>query len=125
AWQYESSLFNTDSAKLHNLVITDDFVRRLFLHTNLGNIGYNCFNRYINDVQTPVISICQSAQADDPSAECSTGPIKFWTPGGRSTYDPLLVRATISACLTVLQFSASYALQVQHGENGIYDHWFS
>jgi len=63
------------------------------LHTNLGNIGYNCFKRYINDVQTPVIPICQGAQPDDPSAECSTESITFWTPGGRDTYDPLLVRA--------------------------------
>lgn len=110
----------------HDLVITADFVRRLFLHTNIGDIDYNHFNRYINGVQTPVIPICQGAQADDPSAECSTGPITFWTPGGRGTYDALLVKAN-KRLSHHLQFIVSYALQAQHGVNGIYDNdnWFS
>src|SRR5205085_12091661 len=66
----------------HDLVITADFVRRVFTHTNIGAIDYNRFNRFINGVQTPIIPICQGAQTSDPSAECSTGPITFWTPGG-------------------------------------------
>ena len=109
-----------------DLVITADFVRRVFVHTNIGDIDYNHFNRFINGVQTPVIPICQGAQADDPSAECSTGPITFWTPGGRGTYNALLVKAN-KRLSRRLQFIASYALQAQHGLNGIYDNdnWFS
>jgi carboxypeptidase family protein len=109
-----------------DLVITADFVRRVFTHTNIGDIDYNHFNRFINGVQTPVIPICQGAQADDPSAECSTGPITFWTPGGRGTYNALLVKANKRLSHRV-QGIVSYALQSQHGLNGIYDNdnWYS
>jgi hypothetical protein len=111
---------------MHDLVVTADYVRRVFTHTNIGDIDYNHFNRFINGVQTPVIPICQGAQANDPNAECSTGPITFWTPGGRGTYQALLVRANKRLSHRV-QGIVSYALQAQNGLNGIYnnDNWFS
>ncbi len=109
-----------------DLVITADFVRRVFTHTNIGDIDYNRFNRFINGVQTPVIPICQGAQADDPSANCSTGPVTFWTPGGRGTYNALLLKVNKRLSHRV-QGIVSYALQAQNGLNGIYndDNWFS
>ncbi len=111
---------------MRDLVVTADYVRRVFTHTNIGDIDYNHFNRFINGVQTPVIPICQGAQADDPNAECSTGPITFWTPGGRGTYNALLLKVNKRLSHRV-QGILSYALQAQKGLNGIYnnDNWFS
>ncbi|MFN7947385.1 MAG: carboxypeptidase regulatory-like domain-containing protein [Blastocatellia bacterium] len=109
-----------------DMVLTVDFVRRVFVNTLLGSLDYNRFNRYINGVQTPVIPRCTStAQANDPNAQCSTGSITFWTPGGRGVYNGLLVKLDKRFSKRYL-FTASYALTGQSGVNGIsnLDNWF-
>ncbi len=111
---------------MKNLVITADLTRRVFNHTNLGEIDYNRFQRFINGVQTPVIPRCTPAQAAIPGFGCSTGPITFWTPGGRNVYNALLVKAD-KRFANRFQFTASYALTNAHGYNGInnLDQWNS
>jgi hypothetical protein len=112
------------------MVLTADFVRRVFVNTLLGEIDYNRFQRRINGVQTPVIPICaNAAQRSDPNAQCSTGGITFWTPGGRGVYNALLIRLDKRLSNRV-QFTASYALTGQSGVNTIsgappnLDNWF-
>jgi hypothetical protein len=110
----------------HGMVLTADYVRRIFVNTLLGEIDYNRFQRRINGVQTPVIPICaNAAQRSDPNAQCSTGGITFWTPGGRSVYNAMLFRLDKRLSNRV-QFTASYALTGQSGVNGIsnLDNWF-
>lgn len=101
-----------------DLVLSADFVRRVYLQEQYGEIDLNMFNRYINGVQTPVIPICTGTQASNPAAECSTGPITFWEPGARGTYTALLVKAD-KRFAQRYQFTASYALQSQMGLNGV------
>lgn len=110
----------------HDMVLSVDFVRRVYLNVSLGEIDYNRWNRYINGVRSPVIPVCVGAQASDPNAECSTGPITFWTPGGRQVYNAALVKFD-KRFSKRYQFTASYALTDQHGYNGIYnlDQWNS
>lgn len=103
----------------HDMVINVDFVRRVFVNTLLGEIDVNRFNRRINGVQTPIIPICTTAaQRADVNAQCSTGAITFWTPGGRGTYNGLLVKLDKRFSKRYL-FTASYALTNNHGYNGI------
>lgn len=111
---------------IKNLVITADLTRRVFNHTNLGEIDYNRFQRYIGGVQTPIIPRCTAAQANIVGFGCSTGPITFWTPGGRTVYNALLVKAD-KRFANRFQFTASYALTNAHGYNGInnLDKWNS
>lgn len=101
-----------------DMVISADFVRRVFENEQYGDIDLNRFNRYINDVQTPVIPICTGSQASNPSAECSTGSISFWQAGARDTYTALLIKVD-KRFAHRYQFTASYALQSQMGVNGI------
>jgi hypothetical protein len=103
-----------------SMVLSVDYVRRLFVDTLIGEIDQNRYNRFINGVRTPVIPVCQGAQAADPNAECSTGPITFWTPGGRGTYDAILMRFD-KRFSHRYQFTVSNALQWQHGLNTIYN----
>ena len=101
-----------------DMVLSADFVRRVFLNLQYGALDLNRYNRYINDVQTPVIPVCTGTQASNPAAECSTGPISFWEAGARSTYTALLVKVD-KRFSHRYQFTASYALQSQMGLNGI------
>ncbi|MBO0858412.1 MAG: TonB-dependent receptor [Chloracidobacterium sp.] len=102
-----------------SMVLTADYVRRVFTDTLLGEIDLNRFNRFINGVRAPVIPACAStAQVSDPTAECSTGGITFWVPGGRSVYNALLVKLD-KRLTNRVQFTASYALTGQTGINGI------
>jgi hypothetical protein len=101
-----------------DMVLSADFVRRVFLNLQYGAEDLNRYNRYINGVQSPVIPICTAAQALNPSAECSTGSITFWESGARSTYTALLVKLD-KRFAKRYQFTASYALQSQMGLNGI------
>ena len=107
-----------------DLVVDVDFIRRVYLNTLLGEIDYNRYNRFINGVRTPVIPVCPAAQKNTPGVECSNGPITFWTPGGRSVYDAMLVKVN-KRFAHRYQFTASYALTDQHGYNGIVnlDQW--
>ncbi len=104
----------------HDMVITADFVRRVFLNTLLDEIDLNRFQRRINGVQTPVIPKCTDAQvaARNPNDQCSAGGISFWVPGGRGTYNALLIKLDKRFSKRYL-FTASYALTGQQGINGI------
>ena len=104
-----------------DLVLTADFVYRHFYKQEIGTIDYNRFNR----VQGPVIPRCTGAQANDPSANCSTGPIEFRAPIGRTDYKALLVKVD-KRFARRYQFTISYALARQYGLNGItnLDNWF-
>jgi len=109
-----------------NFVVTADYTRRVFNDTLLGALDYNRFQRYINGVQTPVIPRCTGAQAAIVGFNCSTGPITFWTPAGRSVYNALLVKAD-KRFANRFQFTVSYALTHANGYNGInnLDQWNS
>src|ERR1035437_3742064 len=93
-----------------DMVLSADFVRRVFLNAQYGAIDLNRFNRYINGVQTPVIPVCTGTQAGNPAAECSTGAITFGEAGARNTYTALLVKVD-KRFSHRYQFTASYALQ--------------
>lgn len=108
------------------MVLTADYVRRVFVDTLFSDIDLNRFNRFINGARTPVIPQCLPAQASDPTVECSNGGITFWTPGGRGVYNALLVKLD-KRLTNRIQFTASYALTGQSGINGIQnlDNYFS
>jgi hypothetical protein len=93
----------------HDMVLQADWARRQFENTNLGETDLNRFNRFINNVQTPVIPICTSAQLFIPGQECSTGAVTFYVPEGRSVYNGLLVKLQ-KRFAHRYQFVASYAL---------------
>jgi hypothetical protein len=103
-----------------SMVLSVDFARRVFNHVDLGEVDANRFNRFINGVQTPVIPKCAPAQANVPGVQCSNGSITFWTPGGHTTYNSLLVKLD-KRFAKRYQFRASYALADQHGYNGLYN----
>jgi Carboxypeptidase regulatory-like domain/TonB dependent receptor len=103
----------------HDLVLNVDFVRRVYVNLLLGELDLNRFNRRINGVQSPIIPICTTAaQRADVNAQCSTGGISFWVPGGRGTYNAMLVKLDKRFSKRYL-VTASYALTNNHGYNGI------
>lgn len=110
----------------HDMVLSVDFVRRVYVNTLLGEIDENRWKRYINGVRSPVIPACTGTQASIPGYPCSTGPITFWVPGGRSVYNAMLVKLD-KRFSKRYQFTASYALTDQHGYNTLYnlDNWAS
>jgi hypothetical protein len=102
-----------------NMIVAVDFVRRRFEDTLIGALDLNRFNRFINGVQTPVIPQCTTAaQRGDPNAQCSNGSITFWTPGGRESYNGLLVKLDKRFSHRYL-FGASYAFTDRKTINGV------
>jgi hypothetical protein len=102
-----------------NTVVNVEFVRRRFDDTLLGSLDWNRFNRFINGVQSPVIRQCaNAAERADPNAQCSTGAITFWTPGGRETYNGLLTKFDKRFSNRYL-FGVSYALTNRTAIDGI------
>ena len=109
----------------HDLVVSVDYARRVFNHVDLGALDVNRFNRFINGVQTPVIPKCTPAQQNIVGFECSTSSITFWTPGGHTSYNAMLVKVD-KRFSKRYQLTAGYALTDQHGFAGtIYnlDNW--
>ena len=108
----------------NDMVVSVDFVRRVYLDTLVGDLDWNRWNRFIGGKQSPVIPACTGNQASIPGFECSTGSINFWTPGGRSVYNAALVKVD-KRFANRYQFTASYAYVDQHGLNSIYnmDNW--
>ncbi|MEK7830463.1 MAG: hypothetical protein AAB401_05210, partial [Acidobacteriota bacterium] len=103
----------------HDMVVNVDFVRRVYVNLLLGELDLNRFNRRVNGVQSPIIPLCTTAaQRADVNAQCSTGGISFWVPGGRGTYNAMLVKLDKRFSKRYL-FTASYALTNNHGINGI------
>jgi hypothetical protein len=102
-----------------NMVLGAELVRRRFDDTLLGSLDLNRFNRFINGVQTPVIRRCaNAAEQNNPNAQCSVGPITFWTPGGRETYHGLLTKLDKRFSNRYL-FGVSYALTSRTVIDGI------
>ncbi len=102
-----------------NMVLGAEVVRRNFDDTLIGSLDRNRFNRFVNGVQTPIIPRCASAaEAANPNAQCSTGPITFWTPGGKERYTALLLKLDKRFSNRWL-FGASYALTGRNTINGV------
>lgn len=95
-----------------NLMVQADFVYRKMLNgTPGGFFGASVdYNKY-NSIAGPVIGRCATAaQANDPNAQCSSGPMNFWWPGATSKYKGLLVKAD-KRLSNRYMLSGSYALQ--------------
>ncbi len=102
-----------------NMVLGAELVRRRFDDTLLGSLDMNRFNRFVNGVQSPVIPRClTAADQANPNAQCSTGPITFWTPGGHETYNALLLKLDKRFANRWL-FGASYALTNRRAIDGV------
>lgn len=101
----------------HDMVLSIDYARRVFNHVDLGTLDFNRYNRYIGGVQTPVIPKCPPSQSNVPGVNCSNGTITFWTPGGHTVYNGMLVKLD-KRFAKRYQFTASYALANQHGYSG-------
>ena len=97
-----------------DLVVSADFVVRQFSHigTPPGLIDVNHFS----SARGPVLPICSDAQASDPKALCSLGPISETSGIGSATYQGLLVRAE-KRLSQGWQFLASYAYSSNVGDN--------
>jgi hypothetical protein len=68
-------------------------------------------------VNTPVIPKCPASISPlnyTPGMECSSGPITFWNPEGRSEYDGLLINLQ-KRMSSRYQLTASYAFQNSDG----------
>lgn len=117
--------FGVQREVMRNTVLTVDYVRRIFTNVLLGELDYNRFNRFIGGVQSPVIRRCGAAEASNPAAQCSTGSMTFWTPGGRSAYNAMLVKLD-RRFSNRFSFTASYALQDNDSVDVInLDNWFA
>jgi Carboxypeptidase regulatory-like domain len=96
----------------HETSVQADFVYRKADHQTPGgffgaSVDYNRFNA----IDGPVIPRCATtAQANDPAAQCSSGPINFWWPGATAEYKALLARLDRRFSKRY-QFAVSYALQ--------------
>jgi hypothetical protein len=96
----------------NEMIIQADVVYRKGMHQTPGGFfGASVdFNRF-NAIGGPVIPQCTTtAAANDPNAECSSGPINFWWPGATSQYKALLMRLD-KRLSHRYQFTVSYALQ--------------
>jgi hypothetical protein len=102
-----------------NMAVSVDLVFRKRLHT-LFQTDYNFFNRAAS-LGGPKIARCVGAQAVDPSAQCSNGPISVIQSSGREQYKALLMKLD-KRFSNRYQFTASYALSsltgFYTGQNG-------
>src|SRR5262249_27246054 len=75
-----------------DFVLSADFAYRHFVHTfREGAIAIDL--NHFSSVRGPVIPMCVGAQANDPQALCSLGPINVLEVPGLITYKGLLLRA--------------------------------
>jgi carboxypeptidase family protein len=95
-----------------NMLLQADFVYRHMIHGTPGgffgaSVDYNKFTA----IGGPKIPACATtAQANDPNAQCSSGPINFWWPGATSVYRALLLKVD-KRFSHRFQFTTSYAFQ--------------
>jgi len=94
-----------------NLAVQADVVyRKMYNGTPGGFFGASVdYNRF-NAIGGPVIPACTAAGANDPTAQCSSGPINFWWPGAESEYTALLLRLD-KRFSNRYSYTVSYALQ--------------
>jgi hypothetical protein len=113
----------------HGMVVTADWARRQGENVTLGEVDQNLFTRYLgSSTPVPVIPLCPGGRPDyNPTDECSTGSITFWTDQGRAVYDGLLVKLS-KRFSNRFQFLASYAFQKALAESAPpwdYEHFMS
>jgi hypothetical protein len=100
----------------HGMVINVDWARRQGENVSLGERDLNLYNRFLGSTTpAPVIPRCAASPDFDPTHQCSTGSITFWTDQGRSVYDGLLVKLN-KRLSSHYQFLVSYAFQKALGE---------
>jgi hypothetical protein len=104
----------------HNMVVTADYAMRQGENVSQSELDWNLNSRFINGVRTPVIPACTASQLFVVGQECSTGPITFWTPQGRSRYNGLLVKLN-KRLSSRTQFTASYQLAQQRADTSPWD----
>jgi hypothetical protein len=75
-----------------DFVVSADFAYRHFVHTAREGLVALDLN-HSNSIRGPVIPKCTAAQASNPQAICSLGPINVMETPGRATYKGLLLRA--------------------------------
>ena len=95
-----------------DLVISADFVVRKF--SNFGTPPGLIDPNHFSSIRGPALPICSTAEAVDPKALCSLGPIGLTSGIGAATYHGLLVRAD-KRFSHGLQFLASYAYSSNEG----------
>jgi hypothetical protein len=92
-------------------VITADWARRQGENVSLGEVDQNLYNRFQgSSTPVPVIPLCKTSPDYNPTDECSTGSITFWTDQGRAIYSGLLVKANKRLSHRI-QAQVSYAYQ--------------
>ena len=99
---------------VRDLVISGDFVIRQF--NNIGTPPGFIDANHFSSARGPVLPICSDAQASDPKALCSLGPISLTSGIGSARYMGLLVRAE-KRFSRGWQFLASYAYSSNVGDN--------
>jgi hypothetical protein len=104
----------------HNMVLTADYAMRQGENVSQSELDWNLNSRFINGVRTPVIPSCAPSQLFVVGQECSSGPITFWTPEGRSRYNGLLLKLS-KRLSNRTQFTASYQLARQRADTGPQD----
>ena len=92
------------------------------MHQLINDTDLNHFYRAAG----PVIPKCQTGQARNVTAECSTGPIEANISGGRSNYKGLLVKADKRFSHHTVA-TLAYAYADQYGYIGLVDNsnWFA
>lgn len=96
-----------------NLAVSADLVMRNRVHLLSPNLDYNYFNRP-EDFGGQQLRRCVGAEAADPTAQCSNGPISFISSNGREQYRGLHLKLD-KRFSTRYQFTASYALSSLRG----------
>jgi Carboxypeptidase regulatory-like domain len=104
----------------YNMVLTADYAMRQAENVSQGELDWNLNSRFINGVRTPVIPSCAPSQLFVVGQECSSGPITFWTPEGRSRYNGLLLKLS-KRLSNRTQFTASYQLAHQRADTSPWD----
>jgi hypothetical protein len=105
----------------HDIVVSADWARRQGENLQFGEVERNLWSRYLGtNVNQPVIPACGTGQILNPTVQCSSGPMTFWTNESRSVYNGLLVKAHKSMA-NHAQFTVSYAFQRQNGQATVYD----
>ncbi len=101
----------------HGMVLTADWARRQGINVSLGEQDHNLFARYLGtSTPVPIIPLCASNLDHDPTHNCSTGTVTFWTAGGNAIYNGLLVRLN-KRFSHRYQFQVSYAYQNAKSES--------